>query len=61
MASNSLKLSIFVVIMRVGRENSNKYSDETDASYQGDLFYIKDNKPMCLDYEKFSFIEKKYR
>ena len=49
MASNSLKLSIFVVIMRVGRENSNKYSDETDASYQGDLFYIKDNKPMCLD------------
>ncbi len=29
------------------------------ASYQGDLFYIKDNKPMCLDYEKFSFIEKK--
>lgn len=23
------------------------------ASYQGDLHYIKDNEPMCLDYEKY--------
>lgn len=28
------------------------------ASYPGDLFYIKDNKPMCLDFEKFQFIKK---
>lgn len=28
------------------------------ANYQGDLFYIKDNEPRYLDYEKFPIIEK---